>query len=73
MGVIGPSPLRQLVGFDSTTSLPRDLMHDFLEGLCPIVIMCLLKQACSMRLLSYGENSSLFTYIIFEKNMKKNF
>ena len=26
MGVIGPSPLRELIGFHATTSLPRDLM-----------------------------------------------
>lgn len=70
MGVTGQSPLHELIGFDPTASLPRDLMHDFLEGLCPIVIMCLLKHACSMRLLTYGESSLFSTYIIYEKDMK---
>ncbi|CAF1395156.1 unnamed protein product [Adineta steineri] len=31
-GVVGPSPLRELIGFHATTSLPRDLMHDLIEG-----------------------------------------
>lgn len=55
MGVVGRSPLHGLIGFHPTTSLPGDCMHDFLEGVCPIVIMCLLKQASSMRLITHGE------------------
>ncbi|CAF1503479.1 unnamed protein product [Adineta ricciae] len=57
MGVIGSSPLCELIGFHPTHSLPGDIMHDFLEGVCPMVIMCLLKQASSMRLITYGESS----------------
>jgi hypothetical protein len=56
MGVVGPSPLQNLIGFHATVSLPGDVMHDFIEGTCPMVIMSLLKQASSMRLLTYGEN-----------------
>ncbi len=56
MGVVGRSPLHDLIGFHSTISLPGDIMHDFIEGVCPIVIMSLLKQASSMRLITYGEN-----------------
>lgn len=55
MGVIGESPIRDLVGFHSISSLPADLMHDFLEGICPIVVLALLKEVSSMRLLTYGE------------------
>jgi hypothetical protein len=56
MGVTGQSPLYDLIGFHSTISLPGDIMHDFLEGICPMVIMSLLKQASSMRMMTYGEN-----------------
>ncbi|CAF2068078.1 unnamed protein product [Rotaria magnacalcarata] len=53
MGVIGPSPLRELIGFHATTSLPRDLMHDFIEGICPVIIISLLKQASALRIITY--------------------
>ncbi|CAF3813633.1 unnamed protein product [Rotaria sp. Silwood1] len=54
MGVIGDSLLHDLIGFHPTVSLPGDLMHDFIEGICPIVVMSLLKQASSMRLITYA-------------------
>ncbi|CAF3427803.1 unnamed protein product [Rotaria socialis] len=59
MGIVGKSLLYDLVGFHSTTSLPGDLMHDFLEGICPIVIMTLLKEASSLRLLTYARIQEL--------------
>lgn len=55
-GVTGPSPLQELIGFHAITSLPRDLMHDFIEGICPMIIISLLKQASALRILTYGEN-----------------
>ena len=60
MGVVGESPLHDLIGFHPILSLPGDLMHDFIEGVCPRVVMSLLKQASSMRLITYGRNNSLF-------------
>lgn len=57
MGVIGRSVLYNLIGFHPILSLPPDVMHDNLEGLCPIIIMSLLKEATSMHLLTYGELS----------------
>jgi hypothetical protein len=54
MGVIGQSPIHNLIGFHPTTTLPGDIMHDFIEGACPIVIMALLKKASSLRLITYG-------------------
>lgn len=55
MGVVRQSPLRHLINFHPTTSLPGDLMHDYIEGVCPIVLLALLKQASAMRLMTYGE------------------
>ena len=64
MGVIGDSFLRNLIGFRPIASLSADSMHDFLEGFCPIVIMSLLKQASSMRFITYGKNNSLLGVIM---------
>lgn len=55
MGITGKSTLDELIGFHPVMSLPGDLMHDFIEGVCPLVIMAILKQASSMRLVTYGE------------------
>jgi hypothetical protein len=57
MGVVGQSVLQDLDGFHPTMALPADLMHDFLEGTCPLVIVGVLKEASTKRLLTYGENS----------------
>ena len=63
-GVVGPSPLRELIGFHATTSLPRDVMHDFIEGICPVIIISLLKQASALRILTYSENVFVIFYLI---------
>ena len=69
LGVVGQSVLHDLIGFHPTTSLPGDIMHDLFEGVCPIVIMALLKQASSLRLLTYGETRTLFlTVSPYENN-----
>ncbi|CAF4195370.1 unnamed protein product, partial [Adineta steineri] len=52
MGVVRQSPIHNLDGFHPIMSLPADLMHDYLEGVCPRVMMGLLKEASSMRLLT---------------------
>ena len=54
MGVIGQSPMDSLIGFHPITSLPADIMHGFMEGVCPIVLMGILKQASAMRIMTYG-------------------
>lgn len=53
MEVVGQSPIYDLDGFHPIMSLPADLMHDYLEGVCPRVIMSLLKELSSMRLITY--------------------
>ncbi|CAF1638481.1 unnamed protein product [Rotaria sordida] len=55
MGITRKSTFEQLIGFHPIMSLPGDLMHDFIEGICPLVMMAILKQASSMRLVTYGE------------------
>lgn len=82
MGVVRPSPMAGLIGFHPITSLPADVMHDYLEGICPLVIMKLLKQASAMRIMTYGKKSFLFAENLLENmsdlslyvfiNMKSN-
>jgi hypothetical protein len=67
MGVIEQSVLHNLMGFHPTMSLPADCMHDFLEGVCPLVVMALLKQASSIRLLTYSKK---WLHPMWEKNAK---
>ncbi|CAF4075472.1 unnamed protein product [Rotaria magnacalcarata] len=69
MGVAGQSPLHDLIGFHSTMSLLADLMHDYLQGICPLVIMSLLKEASSMHSLTYAriqEQMENFQYGYFD-------
>ncbi|CAM4816259.1 unnamed protein product [Rotaria magnacalcarata] len=54
MGINEKSALEGLIGFHPIMSLPGDLMHDYIEGICPLVMMALLKQASSMRLVTYA-------------------
>ncbi|CAM4786483.1 unnamed protein product [Rotaria magnacalcarata] len=53
-GIVGPSPLNDLRNFNSSSSLPGDVMHDFFEGVCPLIIMAMLKEASSSRLITYA-------------------
>lgn len=54
-GVIGPSHYNSFLAFINNVA-SGDVMHDLFEGICPMIVMCLLKQASSLRLLSYGRN-----------------
>ncbi|CAF1349052.1 unnamed protein product [Rotaria sordida] len=53
-GVVGPSPLNDLHNFDPTNSFPGDAMHDFFEGVCPLIIMAMLKEASGLRLITFN-------------------
>ncbi|CAF1429518.1 unnamed protein product, partial [Rotaria sordida] len=64
-GVIGPSPLDNLINFDTTASLPGDVMHDYFEGVCPIIIMAMLKEASNLKLITFAaiqERTENFSY-----------
>ncbi|CAM4781662.1 unnamed protein product [Rotaria magnacalcarata] len=54
-GVVGESPLPHLIGFHPIKSLPNDLMHDFAEGICPLIILGMLKEASVKRLMIYDQ------------------
>ncbi|CAF4108891.1 unnamed protein product [Adineta steineri] len=53
-GGIGRSPLNDLQNFDPTASCPGDVMHDFFEGVCPLIVMAMLKEASHLRLMTYA-------------------
>ena len=72
MGVVGRSPMDGLVGFHPLTSLPADIMHDFVEGVCPMIIMGILKQASAMRILTYGETNFLIWQRLCESILNRS-
>ena len=55
MGVLGCSPISGPIGFHPISSLPADVMHDLAEGVCPIVMVGLPKQALAIRLVTYDK------------------
>ncbi|CAF0880050.1 unnamed protein product, partial [Didymodactylos carnosus] len=64
-GVRSRSILSKLIGYHPIVSLPNDIMHDYSEGVCPIIIMAVFKEASERRLLTYGqieERLSIFQY-----------
>jgi hypothetical protein len=70
MGVVGQSPIYDLDGFHPIMSLPADLMHDYLEGVCPRVIMSLLKELSAMRLITYRKSCNSFVDRCWRVNRK---
>ncbi|CAF1531354.1 unnamed protein product [Adineta ricciae] len=54
-GVMGESPLSNLIGFHRIKSLPNDVMHDFAEGVCPLIVSAMLKEAPAKRLMTYSQ------------------
>lgn len=50
MNLFGRITVDSLASFLTVTSLPADIMHDFAEGACPMIIMEILKQASSLRM-----------------------
>ncbi|CAF2034024.1 unnamed protein product [Rotaria magnacalcarata] len=72
-GVVGPSPLDHLLNFDPTNSFPGDVMHDFLEGTCPMLVMAMLKEAARIRLITFHgieTRTAQFIYGEFDKSNK---
>ncbi|CAF4196456.1 unnamed protein product, partial [Adineta steineri] len=71
-GVVGASPLVNLIGFHAVTSLPNDPMHDFNEGVCGQLIMAMLKEASTKRLLTYGDIENRLLAFEYGDNDKSN-
>ncbi|CAF4457659.1 unnamed protein product [Rotaria sp. Silwood2] len=71
-GVADISPLSKLTNFHATTSLPNDLMHDFNEGLCSRVLLAMIKEASTKRILAYGEIEERLIAFEYGPNDKPN-
>ncbi len=54
-GVTGGCPFDKLDYFDVTTSLPPDVMHDFLEGVVPLVLRLVLSKAHREKVITIQE------------------
>ncbi|CAF4228074.1 unnamed protein product [Rotaria sp. Silwood2] len=71
-GVVDASPLASLIGFHAVISLPNDLMHDFNEGVCGQLLMAMLKEASTKRILTYSEIESRLLSFEYGINDKSN-
>ncbi|CAF1568274.1 unnamed protein product [Rotaria sordida] len=71
-GVVDASPLADLIGFHAVISLPNDLMHDFNEGVCRQLLMAMLKEASTKRILTYSEIESRLLSFEYSINDKSN-
>ncbi|CAF1390626.1 unnamed protein product [Didymodactylos carnosus] len=71
-GIVGESDLNELNGFHPTTSLPGDVMHDYCEGTCPMIIMCMLKEASRKKLLTYAQIEERTDNFIYGSNDKSD-
>ncbi|CAF0906141.1 unnamed protein product [Didymodactylos carnosus] len=71
-GVTGESFLAKLVGFHPVNSLPFDLMHDFAEGVYPLVLLAILKEASSRHILTYAKIEERIQSFQYGVNDAKN-
>ncbi|CAF4397254.1 unnamed protein product [Rotaria socialis] len=71
-GVVDDSPLSKLIGFHPVISLPNDIMHDINEGLCGKVLLAMLRETSTKRLLSYGEIEDRLISFKYGFNDKEN-
>ncbi|CAF4239238.1 unnamed protein product, partial [Rotaria sordida] len=71
-GVDDVRPFSKLIGFHATTSLPNDLMHDFNEGLCSQILLAMIKEASTKRILSYGDIEDRLMSFEYGLNDKSN-
>ncbi|XP_064483298.1 uncharacterized protein LOC135396201 [Ornithodoros turicata] len=71
-GVTGPSPLLKVPGFDVTTQLPPDIMHDILEGSFEHVLRQVLSALINQGILTYDDlgKISTFTYGFHDKKTR---
>lgn len=70
-GVQGVSPFDQLEYFDVTRSLPPDVMHDFLEGIVPLVLRLVLSKANEEKHITIKEFNEELLKMHFGQNDKK--
>ena len=62
-GVVSECPFSQLDYFDVTRAFPPDLMHDFLEGIVPIIICWVIQALHSIRIVSLTDINAEFPFI----------
>ncbi len=70
-GVTGGCPFDKLDYFDVTTSLPPDVMHDFLEGVVPLVLRLVLSKAHREKVITIQEFNEELRKLAFGQNDKK--
>lgn len=71
-GVVNECPFNDLEYFDVTKSFPPDLMHDFLEGIVPLVITKVIKALHFSEIVSLSNINAELEAFQIGKNDKRN-
>lgn len=71
-GVRCEPPFEKLNSFNAITSLPPDCQHDFLEGIIPFFLDCMLQKLCSDKVLVKSDLISRFQNFEFGFNDRSN-
>ena len=67
-GVNGPCPFSHLKYFETTQAFPPDVMHDFLEGIAPLVLKSLLKALHKLKTVNIQEVNVILKKFSFGRN-----
>ncbi|CAF5151894.1 unnamed protein product, partial [Rotaria magnacalcarata] len=71
-GIQRQSDFSSLIGFHPIKSLPFDIMHDFSEGTCMIIVKSILKEFSMRRILTYAQIENRFESFIYGQNDEPN-
>ncbi|XP_041960308.1 uncharacterized protein LOC121718930 [Alosa sapidissima] len=71
-GVVSKCPFSELDYFDVTRAFPPDLMHDFLEGIVPVVICHVIKALHSMHIVSLTDINAELDAFKIGRNDRSN-
>lgn len=67
-GVNSSCPFNKLTYFDTTQAFPSDVMHDFLEGIVPLVLKSVLKALHNEKTVSIQEVNGIIKRFSFGQN-----
>ncbi|CAF3673963.1 unnamed protein product [Rotaria socialis] len=71
-GIQRQSDFLSLIGFHPIKSLPFDIMHDFSEGTCMVIVKSILKEFSMRRILTYAQIENRFESFIYGQNDEPN-
>ncbi|CAF1613054.1 unnamed protein product, partial [Rotaria sp. Silwood1] len=71
-GITRHSDFSNLIAFHPIRSLPFDIMHDFSEGVCMIIVQSILKELSARRILTYAQIEARLEAFEYGQNDQSN-